>query len=279
MSPADALPPFLYGTAWKEEHTGPLVELALRQGFRGIDTANQRKHYNEAAAGEALAREIASSTVAREELFLQTKFTHRPGQDQRLPYDPTAPVGEQVRQSFKSSLEHLRTSYLDSYLLHGPSQRPGLAEQDWEAWFAMETLHAEGRVRALGVSNFDSEQLELLLDRTTVRPAFVQNRCFAATGWDWQMRQVCREHGITYQGFSLLTANRGIWLGQRVAEVSDAHSLTPAQVIFCLALELGMLPLTGTSDTAHMADALACRTGVLAAAEVAELEAIALRQG
>ena len=110
MSPADALPPFLYGTAWKEEHTGPLVELALRQGFRGIDTANQRKHYNEAAAGEAVAREIAAGTVAREELFLQTKFTHRPGQDQRLPYDPTAPVGEQVRQSFESSLEHLRTS-------------------------------------------------------------------------------------------------------------------------------------------------------------------------
>ena len=278
MSPTDALPPFLYGTAWKEERTGPLVELALRQGFRGIDTANQRKHYNEAAAGEALAREIAAGTVAREELFLQTKFTQRPGQDQRLPYDPAAAVGKQVRQSFASSLEHLRTSYLDSYLLHGPSQRPGLAEQDWEAWTAMEALHAEGNARALGVSNFSHEQLELLLDRATVRPAFVQNRCFAATGWDWQVRQLCREHGIAYQGFSLLTANRGIWLGQRVGEVGDAHSLTPAQVIFCLALELGILPLTGTSDAAHMADALACRTGVLAAAEVTELEAIALRQ-
>ena len=279
MSPTDALPPFLYGTAWKEERTGPLVELALRQGFRGIDTANQRKHYNEVAAGEALAREIAAGTVAREELFLQTKFTHRPGQDQRLPYDPAVAVGKQVRQSFASSLEHLRTSYLDSYLLHGPSQRPGLAEQDWEAWTAMEALHAEGNARALGVSNFSHEQLELLLDRATVRPAFVQNRCFAATGWDWQVRQLCREHGIAYQGFSLLTANREIWLGQRVAEVGDAHSLTPAQVLFCLALELGMLPLTGTSDAAHIDAALACRTGVLSATEVAELEGIALRQG
>ncbi len=208
MSPTDALPPFLYGTAWKEERTGPLVELALRQGFRGIDTANQRKHYNEAAVGEALAREIAAGTVAREELFLQTKFTQRPGQDQRLPYDPAAPVGKQVRQSFASSLEHLRTSYLDSYLLHGPSQRSGLAEQDWEAWTAMEALHAEGNARALGVSNFSHEQLELLLDRTTVRPAFVQNRCFAAIGWDWQVRQLCQGHGIDYLGFSLLTANR-----------------------------------------------------------------------
>jgi len=278
MNPTDTLPPFLYGTAWKEERTSSLVELALRQGFRGIDTANQRKHYNEAAVGEALAHEIAAGTVAREELFLQTKFTQRPGQDQRLPYDPAAPVGKQVRQSFASSLEHLRTSYLDSYLLHGPSQRSGLAEQDWEAWTAMEALHAEGNARALGVSNFSHEQLELLLDRTTVRPAFVQNRCFAATGWDWQVRQLCQEHGIAYQGFSLLTANREIWLGQRVAEVGDAHSLTPAQVIFCLALELGMLPLTGTSDAAHIDAALASRTGVLSATEVAELEGIALRQ-
>ncbi|MEC9253810.1 MAG: aldo/keto reductase, partial [Candidatus Thermoplasmatota archaeon] len=127
-------PAFIYGTAWKEQHTAGLVELALKQGFRGIDTANQRRHYFEAAAGEAIAREIAAGTVTREELFLQTKFTHRPGQDQRLPYDPRAPVSEQVRQSCVSSFEHLHTDYLDSYLLHGPSQRPGLAEQDWEAW-------------------------------------------------------------------------------------------------------------------------------------------------
>nr|AIF09508.1 aldo/keto reductase [uncultured marine group II/III euryarchaeote KM3_37_D11] len=279
MNPTDALPPFLYGTAWKEERTDPLVELALRQGFRGIDTANQRKHYCEAAVGEALAREIEAGTVTRDELFLQTKFTHRQGQDQRLPYDPAAPVAEQVRQSFASSLEHLHTDYLDSLVLHGPSQRPGLAEQDWEAWFAMEALHTEGNARVLGVSNFSHEQLELLLDRATVRPRFVQNRCFAATGWDWHMRQLCRERGIAYQGFSLLTANREVWQGSRVAEIGDAHSLAPAQVIFCLALELGMLPLTGTTDAAHMADALACRTGVLTAAEVAQLEGIALRQG
>jgi len=279
MHAATELPSFLYGTAWKEERTAGLVELALQQGFRGIDTANQRKHYFEAAIGEAIAREIATGTVAREELFLQTKFTHRPGQDQRLPYDPDAPVSEQVRQSCASSLEHLRTDYLDSYLLHGPSQRPGLAEQDWEAWFAMEALHAEGSVQALGVSNFDSEQLELLLGRASVKPRFVQNRCFAASGWDWQVRQACEANDITYQGFSLLTANQEIWHSRHVAEIGNNHNLPPAQVIFCLAMDLGILPLTGTSDTGHMAGDLTCRTGVLAAAEVRELEAIARQQG
>ena len=271
MHAATELPSFLYGTAWKEERTTGLVELALQQGFRGIDTANQRKHYFEAAAGEAITREIATGTVTRDELFLQTKFTHRPGQDLRLPYDPAAPVGEQVRQSFASSLEHLRTEYLDSYLLHGPSQRPGLAEQDWEAWFAMEALHAGGSVRALGVSNFDGAQLELLLGRASVKPRFVQNRCFAVSGWDWQVRQVCEANGITYQGFSLLTANQEIWHSRRVAEIGNSHNLSPAQVIFCLATDLGILPLTGTSDAGHMADDLACKPGVLTSAEVREL--------
>ena len=271
MSPAAAPPRFIYGTAWKEERTAGLVELALQQGFRGIDTANQRKHYVEAATGEAIAQQLAAGTVVRDELFLQTKFTHRPGQDQRLPYDPAAPVGEQVRQSCASSLEHLRTDYLDSYLLHGPSQRPGLAQQDWEAWFAMEELHAEGRVRALGVSNFDSGQLELLLGRASVKPRFVQNRCFAVNGWDWQVRQACEASDITYQGFSLLTANQEIWHSRRVAEIGKSHNLSPAQVIFCLATDLGILPLTGTSDAGHMAGDLACKPGVLTYAEVREL--------
>src|SRR5262245_44460594 len=120
-NPRNPLPPFLYGTAWKEERTRALVELALAEGFVGIDTANQRKHYFEAAVGEAIAK------VPRERLFLQTKFTHLRGQDHRLPFDPNAAPFDQVRQSFVSSLEHLGTTYLDSYILHGPSVANGLA--------------------------------------------------------------------------------------------------------------------------------------------------------
>src|SRR4051794_6966419 len=94
------VPRFLYGTAWKEDRTRGLTELALGRGFRGIDTANQRRHYHEAGVGEAVAAAIASGLAAREDLFLQTKFTFRPGQDHRLPYDPDAPTGTQVEQSF-----------------------------------------------------------------------------------------------------------------------------------------------------------------------------------
>jgi|GEM_PF-5709138 len=90
------VPRFLYGTAWKEEATQRLTELALEQGFRGIDTANQRRHYHEAAVGQAIAAAVARGLVARADLFLQTKFTFRRGHDQRLPYDATRPSGARL---------------------------------------------------------------------------------------------------------------------------------------------------------------------------------------
>ncbi len=163
-----AVPRFLYGTAWKEDETQRLTELALRAGFRGIDTANQRRHYHEAAVGQGIS--AASDLVARNDLFLQTKFTFRRGQDHRLPYDANAPVAVQVAQSLASSLVHLGTDAIDSYLLHGPTERNGLATADWEAWRAMEDAHDQGRVRLLGVSNFSLEQLRLLCDKARVRP-------------------------------------------------------------------------------------------------------------
>jgi len=156
------VPRFLYGTAWKEDQTQRLVELALQQGFRGIDTANQRRHYHEAAVGQGIRSSIASGLVKRDSLFLQTKFTFRRGQDHRLPYDPDAPIPVQVEQSFANSLEHLGVETIDSYLLHGPTQRTGLTAADWEAWKAMEAIHDSGRARLLGISNVTLEQLEAL---------------------------------------------------------------------------------------------------------------------
>ena len=102
---ASGTPEFLYGTAWKEQRTAALTELALRSGFRGIDTANQRRHYSEAGVGEGLAAAYRAGVVTRGDLFLQTKFTYQRGQDHRLPYDPAARLSVQVAQSLASSLE------------------------------------------------------------------------------------------------------------------------------------------------------------------------------
>src|SRR5437773_9567514 len=103
------LPDFLYGTAWKQDRTQSLTELALRGGFRGIDTANQRRHYVEAGVGEGLAAAYRDGVTTRADLFLQTKFTYQAGQDHRLPYDPAADLSTQAAQSMAKSLDHLGT--------------------------------------------------------------------------------------------------------------------------------------------------------------------------
>ncbi len=268
-----SVPTFLYGTAWKEDRTERLTRLALACGFRGIDTANQRKHYFEAAVGRAVAAAIDEGELTRADLFLQTKFTHRSGQDHRLPYDPKAPLATQVRQSVASSLAHLAADYLDSYLLHGPSAWDDLADADWQVWSAMEELYDAGTLRLLGISNVSADQLRTLCAHARVRPAFVQNRCYASRGWDAEVRAVCREHGILYQGFSLLTANARELNQPTVRRIARRHRRSTAQVAFRAALELGLLALTGTSSREHMAQDLSVYDFELEEDEVRAIEA------
>jgi diketogulonate reductase-like aldo/keto reductase len=266
------VPRFLYGTAWKEDQTRRLTELALQAGFRGIDTANQRRHYHEAAVGQAIAAATGRGALSRDDLFLQTKYTFQRGQDHRLPYDPEAPIAVQVEQSFASSLAHLGVTRIDSYVLHGPTQRAGLAAADWEAWRAMEDLNISGRVRFLGVSNVTVEQVRTLCLKARVRPQFVQNRCYASLGWDRPVREFCRANGLLYQGFSLLTANRAVLEHPAVAQVARRLGKTVSQVIFRLALELGMIALTGTTDAGHMRADLEALDFSLEPEEVQQLE-------
>jgi diketogulonate reductase-like aldo/keto reductase len=250
------VPTFIYGTAWKEDDTARLVRMALDAGFRGIDTANQRRHYHEAGVGEALAGALPAGGLRRDDVFLQTKFTHVGGQDHRLPYDPRAPLATQVEQSFASSLQHLGVDYLDSYVLHGPSMGHGLSADDWETWQAMERLHGADKARLLGVSNVNVGQLAELYASASTKPAIVQNRCFAAMGWDRAVRQFCRERDILYQGFSLLTANRDVLRHRRVHEIAARTGRTVPQVIFRFAVQDGMTALTGTTSGAHMTEDL-----------------------
>jgi len=271
------VPRFLYGTAWKEDETMRLTELAFRQGFRAVDTANQRRHYFEAAVGEALRAAGESGLVARENLFLQTKFTFRRGHDHRLPYDANAPIDVQVEQSFASPLAHLGTNVIDSYLLHGPTQQSGLTAADWEAWRAMEAIQDSGRARWLGVSNVTLGQLQELCEGSRVHPRFVQNRCYASRAWDRRVREYCAANGIVYQGFSLLTANRDVIASPEIARIAERYKRTTAQIIFRFALDVGMMPLTGTTDADHMRADLAVFDFNLQPDEIGRIEGLAAR--
>jgi diketogulonate reductase-like aldo/keto reductase len=274
-NPALTIPDFLYGTAWKEERTPALVELALRMGFRGVDTANQRRHYFEAGVGQGLAAAYGAGVVTRGDLFLQTKFTYRAGQDDRLPYDPGARLSVQVAQSMAGSLEHLGTDHVDSYVLHGPSSGYGWTDADAEVWEAMCKERDGGRTRLLGVSNVSLGHLEQMVSVHSESPAFVQNRCYARLGWDREVRLFCGERKIVYQGFSLLAANVEVLRHPVVTGLATRANGTAAQVVFAFARAVGMLPLTGTSDGEHMKQDLASRELGLEPDVVRAIESIA----
>jgi diketogulonate reductase-like aldo/keto reductase len=222
--------------------------------------------------GQGLAAAYRAGVVTRADVFLQTKFTYREGQDHRLPYDPTADLSAQVAQSMASSLEHLGTDHVDSYVLHGPASYHDWTDDDAEVWAAMVKERDAGRTRSLGVSNVSLSHLQQMARTGAERPQFVQNRCFARFGWDRHVRAFCRERGIVYQGFSLLTANLEVLRDPLVAAIAERAQATPAQVVFRFAQAVGMLPLTGTSDARHMQQDLASRALVLSADEVRAIE-------
>lgn len=269
------IPSFLYGTAWKEDRTAALTELAIRSGFRAIDTANQRRHYFEAGVGQGLAAVYAASLVTRADLFLQTKFTYQAGQDHRLPYDPSAELSVQVAQSMASSLGHLGTDHVDSLVFHGPASHSHWTTDDFETWQAMIKERDAGRTRLLGVSNISLAQLRQMARAHAEPPAFVQNRCYARLGWDREVRAFCREHNIIYQGFSLLTANVEVLRHPLVAGLAAQLNASPPQIVFAFARQAGMLPLTGTSNADHMKQDLESLSLELPLDAVNAIEAIA----
>jgi diketogulonate reductase-like aldo/keto reductase len=269
------IPSFIYGTAWKKDATARLVQLAVASGFRAIDTANQPVHYNESLVGEAL-QALGKQGITREMLFLQTKFTPVDGHDHRVPYDASADLTTQVSQSFESSLTHLGTDYVDSYLLHGPYSRRGLGTEDWEVWAALEGIARSGRAKMIGISNVSAGQLTQLCERAAVKPMVVQNRCYAALGWDHDVRALCNAHGIIYQGFSLLTANQEILDHPAILAMAKRLGTGPLQVIFCFAQHIGILPLTGTTSGQHMKEDLQVDHLELSPDDVTLIETIAV---
>lgn len=249
-----AIPRIIYGTAWKKERTQPLVISAFQQGFRGIDTACQPKHYFEPGVGDAL-KQCLGATTTRAELYLQTKFTPLSGHDpQHIPYDPHARLADQVAQSFRVSQQNLRTEYIDCLVLHSPlHDRASLRE----AWSAMEQIYDGGGTKQLGLSNcYQLNQLRELYEWARIKPAVLQNRFYAETGYDRDIRNFCRAQHVIYQSFWTLSANPHLLQSTLVQHLANHYRRTPAQILFRYLTQRDIVPLTGTQSIAHMQEAL-----------------------
>jgi diketogulonate reductase-like aldo/keto reductase len=248
------IPRIIYGTAWKKADTARLVRLAIQTGFRGIDTACQPKHYDEAGVGTGVAASLGQG-LSRAELYLQTKFTSLSGQDpDRIPYDRKATLPDQIAQSVKASLVNLQTDYLDCVLLHSPM--PTMA-QTQSAWRALEAFVDAGQVRQLGISNcYRQDDLEGLFEGARIKPAVVQNRFYADTNYDRDIRAYCDLRQIIYQSFWTLSANPQLLAHKTIIGPAAIHRRTPAQILFRYLTQIGVVPLTGTKSGAHMREDL-----------------------
>ena len=249
-------PYLIYGTAWKEDETARLVSEAVRTGFRFIDTACQPKHYNEAGVGEGWSLAAKELGLQRSDIFLQTKFTSLSGQDKnRVPYDIHASLEEQVKQSVATSLQNLRTDYIDSLVLHSPMDS---LEDTLRVWRVFESFVEEGIVHHLGISNcYDFKMFEELIENTRVKPSFLQNRFYHESHFDVDLRRLCRERSITYQSFWTLTANRHALKTEQVRNMAHQKNLTPQTLMYAYMMTLGHTPLSGTTSSHHMVEDVA----------------------
>jgi diketogulonate reductase-like aldo/keto reductase len=266
------VPRILYGTAWKKAATEKLVSLAIQNGFRGIDTACQPKHYEEARVGAGVAASLRKG-LTRSDLYLQTKFTSLSGQDpKRVPYDPKARLPDQVAQSVAASLKNLQTDYLDCVLLHSPM--PTRA-QTLSVWSTLESFVDRGQIRQLGISNcYQLAELEELYRTSRIKPAVLQNRFYADTRYDRDIRSYCNQSQIIYQSFWTLSANPHLLTHRTLTALASKHDRTAAQILFRYLVAIGVVPLTGTKSEAHMRDDLAIFGFELTDEELSAIDAL-----
>ncbi|KAK4174068.1 putative NAD(P)H-dependent D-xylose reductase [Triangularia setosa] len=255
------MPALIYGTAWKKDRTADLVYEAIKSGFRGIDTAAMRRHYDEALVGEGVRRAISEGIVSRKDLWIQTKFT---------PYDPSpqystsSPIPDQLSASITSSLINLSTPdddhcppYLDALILHSPFQTLG---ENTAAWSALSQFVPD-KIHHLGISNCPPSFLPIFSSFLSGNPSLpkvsiIQNRLRAGEyNWDISTRKFCHQHGIKYQGFWTLTGNVDVWRHEKVVrEVKEEIGLGGLEEAwYALLMEgEGVTVLDGTTKREHM---------------------------
>lgn len=248
-------------------------------GFRAIDTAGQRKHYREDLVGEALTILHEKHGIKREDLLLQSKYTSIDGQDraQPIPYDPSSPIADQVHSSLSQSLKNLRTTYLDSYILHSPLRTP---KDTLTAWSALIKAQDEGLVKQIGISNSYSVELLQYIAEATRRPVqVVQNRWYEGNGWDTDVVSYCIKNDIQYQSFWTLSGSPTLLGHSSLRAVAKTHHITPSQALFTVAQARGIIPLCGTTSESHMREALAASELVVDVQSGAGLDVVEILEG
>ena len=233
------LPCVGYGT-WRSPDSDVTVECvaeALRQGYRHIDGA--AVYRNEQKVGEGIRR----AGVDRRELFVTSKLWN------------TFRSYDKAMRAFDDTLSDLGLDYLDLYLIHWPAGKnvyDDWATQNAQAWRALEQLYADGRVRAIGVSNFTPSYLDELMKTAVVKPMVNQIRYHIGNTAD-QTVAYCQAAGIAVEAYSPLGVGQ-LLENQTVKNVADRYNVTPAQIALRFCLENGVVPLPKSVTPSRIAE-------------------------
>ncbi len=192
-----------------DQEATPAVEKALEVGYRSIDTA--KVYENEAGVGRALA----NSDVPREELFITTKVWNS---DQGF---------SNTLKAFDASLDRLGLEYVDLYLIHWPTPE---FDEYVETYKALEKLYHDGRVKAIGVCNFNIEHLQRLIDECEIVPAVNQVECHPYLQQQ-ELKDFCQQHDIYLEAWSPLMQGGEVLGNGTVKEIASQYGKTPAQII------------------------------------------------
>ncbi|VRT27447.1 2,5-diketo-D-gluconic acid reductase A [Streptococcus pneumoniae] len=237
---------------------------ALKSGYRHIDTA--AIYQNEESVGQA----IKDSGVPREEMFVTTKLWN------------SQQTYEQTRQALEKSIEKLGLDYLDLYLIHWPNPKPLRENDAWktrnaEVWRAMEDLYQEGKIRAIGVSNFLPHHLDALLETATIVPAVNQVR-LAPGVYQEEVVAYCREKGILLEAWGPFGQGE-LFDSKQVQEIAANHGKSVAQIALAWSLAEGFLPLPKSVTTSRIQANLDCFGIELSHEERETLKTIAVQSG
>ena len=202
---------------------------AIRQGYRLIDTAAQ--YGNEEEVGKA----VRSSDIGREEVFLTSKLWTEDIRQRR------------TGKAFEESLKRLKTDYLDLFLIHWP------AEGYQEAWLEMEKLYAEGRVRSIGVSNFEPHHLKALIDAgAEITPAVNQVELHPYFS-NREVSKACKDSRIYMEAWCPLGGpGSGEMKDETIAGIADSHGKTPAQIILRWHIQNDVIVIPKSSKVERM---------------------------
>ncbi len=236
------IPQIGYGT-WKNLNPKECVDgvkFALELGFTHIDCA--RVYANEALVGQG----ILESGVAREKIFITSKLRN------------SAHGYENVRKEVEATLKDLKTSYLDLYLIHWPvvaGHQDRWREDNLETWKAFEELYEEGKIKAIGVSNFSINHLENLVENAKIAPMVNQILIHPGVLLTEEM-EYCKKHNILLQAYSPLAPLTELVKNDTFQKIMEKHDKSPAQILIRFVLELDALPLTKTIHPSRMSENL-----------------------